>query len=76
MTPQSHNHPHKHQLVFVFSHINIITMLVCVYVCVYRVLVGAVSICLGSTDRQVSVEYNVSQGIYQWLIVDDQKYLR
>lgn len=74
MTLQSHNHPHKHQLVFVFSHINIIMLPLCV--CVpYRVLVCAMFICLGSTDRQVSVENNVSQGIDQWLIVDDQKNL-
>lgn len=45
-----------------------------VYVC-YHILVCDVSICLGSTDRQVSIEYNVSQGIYQRLIVDDQKNL-
>lgn len=67
MILQAHNHPHKHQLVFVFSHISLIILLVCVG---YRVLVR-VFICLGSTDRQVSIENNVSQGIDQWLIVDD-----
>lgn len=72
MTLQSHKHPHKHQLLFVFSHINIIMLLLCVC---YRVLVCAVFICLRSTDRQVSIEDNVSQGIDQRLIVDDQKNL-
>lgn len=67
MNLQSHHHPQKHQLE---------SILCCFRVCVcYHILVCAVSICLESTDRQVSIEYNVSQGMYQRLIVDDQKNL-
>lgn len=67
MNLQSHYHPRKHQLESILCGF-------CVCVC-YHILVCAVSICLGSTDRQVSIENNVSQGIYQRLIVDDEKNL-
>lgn len=77
MTLQSHNRPHKHQLMFVCVYV-CVYVYVYVYVCVcmcYRIFVCAVFIRLGSTDRQVSIENNVSQGINQWLIVDDEENL-
>lgn len=41
----------------------------------YRILVCAMYIHLWGEDGQVSIEDDVSQGVDQWLVVDNQKHL-